>query len=83
LADGVRAPAPVVNLGRLAGIDAGQLQQRESANRFLRELDAFPEDMRSRPGRAVLNDERGTMDLRVRRPLPRERGGKGQRQADQ
>jgi hypothetical protein len=56
------------------------LQQRESANRLLRELDAFPEDMLSRPGRAMLNDERGTMDLRVRRPLPRYRRGKGQRQ---
>ena len=83
LADGVRATAPVVDLRRLAGVDAGQLQQGESANRLLRELDALPEHARSRPGRAVLNQQRGPMRLRVRQPLPRQCGGKGQPQSEQ
>src|SRR5438445_3156767 len=83
LANGVRATAPVVDLRRLAGVDSGQLQQGQAANRLLRELDALPEHVRSRPRRAVLNDERRPMRLRVRRPLPRQRGGKGQRQSDE
>src|ERR1700682_5376729 len=66
LANGVRAAAPVVDLRRLSGVDAGQLQQGESADRLLRELHAFPEHARSRPGRAVLNQQRRSMRLRVR-----------------
>jgi hypothetical protein len=55
LADGVCPTAPVIDLRGLAGVDSRRLQQGQSTNRLLRELDALPEQVRSRPGRAVLN----------------------------
>src|SRR5205807_10043088 len=58
LADGVAAAAPVVHLGRLAGIDAGELEQRQPTDRFLRELDALPEHPRTWPRSAVLDHQR-------------------------
>ena len=75
LADGVVPAAPVIHLGRLAGVDAGKLEQREASDRILRELDAFPEHARARPPGAVLDHEGGAMGRGMRGRVPQHATG--------
>src|SRR5947208_5198377 len=83
LADGIAAAAPVVHLGRLAGIDAGELEQRQPTDRFLRVLDALPGRPWAWPRGAVLNHQRGTVrgSMSGRMPQNRTRAREHQRQA--
>jgi len=70
LANGVRAAAPVVDLGRLTGIDTREFQQGQTADRVLGEFDAPPDHARAGPGRAVLDHQRGPMRCRLCRGMP-------------
>jgi hypothetical protein len=78
LADGIRAGTPVVDLGRLPRIDAGQLEQRQTVDGLGRKLDALQDQPHARPTRAMLDDQRGPVCLRVGRRLPQQ--GAGQRE---
>src|SRR2546430_1010090 len=76
----IAAAAPVVHLGRLAGIDAGELEQRQPTDRFLRELDALPEHPWAWPRGAVLNHQRGTVRGSMSGRMPQHRSRQRQHQ---
>lgn len=61
LANGEGSTAPVVHLGRLTGVDAGKLEQREAAHRILRDFNALPNHAGTRPCAAVLDHQRDTV----------------------
>jgi hypothetical protein len=82
LTHGVGAAAPVVHLGRLAGVDAGEFEERESTNRFLGELDAFPEQTWAWPPGVVLNHEGHAMGRGMSRRVPQHGAAERQQQRD-
>lgn len=82
LTDGVGPAAPVVHLGRLTGVDAGEFEQRQPADGFLGELNALPEQTWARPRRAVLNHERHPMSGGVCRRVPQPGAAERQHQRE-
>ena len=82
LTHGVGPTAPVVHLGRLAGVDAGKFEERESTNGFLGELDAFPEQTWAWPPGVVLNHEGHAMGRGLSRRVPQPYAGEREHQRD-
>jgi hypothetical protein len=80
LTHGVGPAAPVVHLGRLAGVDAGKFEQRQSTNRVLGELDAFPEQTWAWPSGVVLNHEGHAMVRGMSRRVPQHGAAERQHQ---